>query len=176
MARVIPRKVERIARGGTVNSEPSRTKQAFKDQTDINRVLDRASKGASLSHLMNHQGSYGDFSDWDANTYEEMLNKISRGNSIFYDLGAEVRSEFGNNPGAFFEFVNNPENSDRLEEIFPDLAKPGKQLPDVLGAATEALTAAADRILAPDQGSQEDAVGVDTDAQGASEEAGGTPA
>ena len=164
MTRVIPRKDERIARGGTVNSQPSRTKQSFKDQTDINRVLDRASKGASLSHLMNHQGSYGDFSDWSGETYETMLNKISRGNSIFYDLPAEVRSEFGNNPGAFFEFVNNPENSDRLEEIFPDLAKPGKQLPDVLGAATEALTAAAERLLPAGADDGEDAGGGDSDA------------
>lgn len=150
MSIVQPRRAERIANGATQNKDASMTKQSFKDQTDLNRVLDRAGKGASLSHLMNYQGEYGDFSEFSEQYYEDMLNKLSRANTIFYDLPAEIRSEFNNNPGAFFAYVNNPENKDRLAELFPDLAQPGKQLPDVLGAATEALTAAAERILPPD--------------------------
>ncbi len=111
----------------------SRTKQAFKDECDINRVMDRAGRGASLAHLAAHKGQYGDFSDFTERTYEQMLNRIADAKTIFFDLPAELRqNEFQNNPGKFFEFVNKPENHDRLEELFPALSAPGRQLPDVV--------------------------------------------
>ncbi len=116
---------------GFKNPGKPRTKQAFKDECDINRVLDRAVHGASLAHLKNHEGTYGDFSDFDENSYEHMLGRISDANTIFYDLPAELRSEFDNNPGKFFGFVNDPANVDKLEEIFPTLAAPGRDMPTV---------------------------------------------
>ena len=122
------RKEQRIANGGLVCTDPHLTKQSHKNECDINRVMDRARHGASLSHLLNHGGNYGDFShvteDWMQNT----LDTIADANSIFYDLPAELRTEFNNSPGAFFEFVNNPDNADRLDEIFPALSEPGRQL------------------------------------------------
>ena len=36
------------------------TNQTFKDECNINRVLDRAKTGATASHLLNHGGSYGE--------------------------------------------------------------------------------------------------------------------
>ena len=73
-------------------------KQSFKNESDINQVLARAERGASLSHLANHQGTYGDFSDWDENTYQTMMDKVARAQSTFYDLPAEIRFEFNNDP------------------------------------------------------------------------------
>lgn len=142
-------KSERIKRFGIVCKDEHLTVQSHKDQADINRVLDRAKHGASLSHLLNYGGRYGDFSDFDSNTFEDMQNRLSEARTIFYDLPAELRSEFGNDPGAFFSFVNNPENKDRLEEIFPALAQPGRQFPDVIGgAAAEAAVAAVQELTA----------------------------
>ena len=138
------------------------TNQSFKDECDINRVLDRAKHGASLSHLLQHGGNYGDFSTWDENTYEQMQVNLARGKSIFADLPAELRDEFDNNPGKFFEFVNKPDNKDRLEELFPSLSAPGRQLPDVIGQDTAAaLVAAVDKLATvtsdapPDTGASE---------------------
>ena len=119
--------------------DPDRTKQTFVDQCDINRTMDRAAHGASLSHLANYGGEYGDFSDWDANTYEDMQIQLAKANTLFNDLPAELRNEFENDPGKWLAFVNDPENKERLEEIYPVLAQPGKQLPDVLGGLTTAL-------------------------------------
>jgi len=140
-------------------SEEGLTNQAFKDECDINRVLDRAKKGVGIAHLANYQGVYGDFSDMDANTYEAMVTNLANANSIFHDLGAELRAEFDNNPGKFFEFVNNPENKDRLEEIFPTLAAPGKQFPDVIGGlatAVEKLATASSNAPPGDGASEEE--------------------
>lgn len=135
---------------GVVCKEASKTQQKFKDQCDINRVLDRAKHGASLSHLANHGGRYGDFSDWDENTFENMRNSLADALTIFNDLPAALRSEeFDNNPGKFFSFVNDPDNADRLEEIFPALAEPGRQWPDVIGGvAAEAAVAAVQSLNA----------------------------
>ncbi len=122
------------AETGFLSKGESRTKQSFKDESDINRVLDRSIRGASLAHLKEHEGTYGDFSEFDENTFEAMQNRIGDAKSLFFDLPAELRSEFDNNPGKFFGFVNNPANIDRLEEIFPALAAPGRQMPDEPGA------------------------------------------
>lgn len=140
MARAVPRKAERIANGALDDKTPGKTIQTFKNECDINRVLDRAKAGAGLSHLLNHQGSYGDFSAWDENTHENMQNELARANGIFYDLPSEIRLEFNNNPGRFFQFVNDPANSERLPEIFPELARPGRQLMDPTGPPAAAAS------------------------------------
>lgn len=104
-----------------------RTKQAFKDQTDINKLLARAAKGETLSHLAKHGAVYGDFSDID-----DLLtahDRLQRGQAIFDRLPAEVKREFDQDVGKFYNFVNNPENRENLGEILPDLAKPGQQMP-----------------------------------------------
>lgn len=108
--------------------EDGLTKQSFKDSTDINKILHRAAAGQSISHLAKHGAVYGDFSDID-----DLLvahERLTRGQKIFDDLPAELRKEFNNDLGSFFNFVNDPANTDRLPEIFPELAKPQSQLPD----------------------------------------------
>lgn len=101
-----------------------RTKQSFKDSTDINKILARAWREGSLSHLEKYQGVYADFSDFD---FLEAQNALVRGRQIFSELPSELRKEFNQNPAEFFEFVNNPENEGKLGDIFPELAKPGRQ-------------------------------------------------
>jgi len=107
-----------------------RTKQAFKDETDINKILHRAQKAGTLSHLEQYEGVYGDFADFDF--FESQL-KLTQGREVFDNLPSELRKEFGQSPAAFFEFVNNPDNAGKLRDKLPDLAKPGKQNIDVSG-------------------------------------------
>ena len=105
-----------------------RTKQSFKDQTDVNKIIARHARSGTLSHLEQWGGQYGDLSGFDFQTAQ---NQIAKANSMFEQLPAEVRREFSNSPERFFEFVNDPENSDKLAEKLPELAKPGTQLPNV---------------------------------------------
>ena len=69
-----------------------RTKQSFKDATDINKLLKKAQRTGTLSHLEKFQGQYGDFSDFD---FLEAQNNLARGKQIFEQLPSEVRREFG---------------------------------------------------------------------------------
>lgn len=128
----VPRTPRRLKHGTDCSKEEHLTKQSFKKQCDINTVLARAQTGAGLSHLANYGSIYGDFSHWNERTYEDMQKDLALGQTIFNDLPAELRAEFDHNPGKFFEVVNT-KTPEELEELFPILAQPGLQFPDVLG-------------------------------------------
>lgn len=105
-----------------------RTKQSFKDSTDINKILFRAQKTGTLSHLAKHEAFYGDFAEFDFTTAQ---NTIARANSIFEELPSELRNEFGGSPRKFFEYANDEQNVGRLAELLPGLAAPGRQFIDL---------------------------------------------
>lgn len=109
-----------------------RTKQSFKDQCDINKLLYKAARTGTLSHLEQFGGQYGDFSDFD---FHLNMNRLAEGRQIFEQLPAEIRREFKQDPQQFFEYVNKPENRDRLAELLPHLAEQGTQRIDVLRTA-----------------------------------------
>ncbi len=119
-----------------------RTKQSFKDETDIVKIMARADRLGTISHLQKFEGTYSDFSDYD---FHEQTNKLTQGREIFDALPAELRKEFGQSPAAFFAYVNDPANKDDLAKKLPDLAQPGKQMasaapPDADTDAAEAAT------------------------------------
>ncbi len=127
--------------------EDGRTKQTFKDETDINKILARAQKTGTISHINQFQGSYGDFSDFD---FFENTLMLTRGREIFDALPSELRNEFQQNPSDFFQYVNDPANKDRLEELLPGLAAPGRQNIDVMSPAlADIKPAPADPAEAP---------------------------
>ncbi len=85
--------------------DDGRVKQSFKDETDINKILKRAQKTGTISHLNQYEGRYADFADFDFFESQLMLTK---GREIFDALPSEIRNEFGQSQGAFFEYVNDP--------------------------------------------------------------------
>lgn len=113
--------------------DDGRTKQCYKDECDINKIMARFAVTNTITHLSKHQGQYGDFSDFD---FFEQTQKLTKGREIFDDLPAEVRREFGQSPAAFFAYVNDPANINDLHTKIPGLAKPGTQLPNVAPNAT----------------------------------------
>jgi len=134
-------KISSLAKGGESRAEllalvppleynDGRTKQAFKDETDINKILQRAQRTGTISHLTKYQGRYGDFSDFD---FFSVQNKLAEGRAMFDSLPSEIRREFSNSPAAFFAYVNDPANKDDLLKKLPGLAAPGRQLIDVSG-------------------------------------------
>lgn len=132
------------------------TKQSFRDSTDINKILAKAQVTGTVSHITKHQGEYGDFAEFD---FLQAQINIARGREIFDALPSEIRTEFNQSPSEFFEFVNDPENRDRLEEVLPALAEPGRQNIDVSRlslrtGSTAAVPDAADSDTAPPDGGE----------------------
>ncbi len=125
---------------------PGRTKQSFKNECDINKIMARADKAGAISHLQKFEGVYGDFAHVD---FQSMTQILTRGREVFDELPAELRQEFGQSPAAFFAYVNDPANKENLREKLTGAAAQGKQInPTVQPTADEeaALAAASDVV------------------------------
>lgn len=107
---------------------PSMTKQAFKDETDVNRIIAKFQVSGVISHQAKYGGVYGDFSDFD---FLQAQNDIRRAEVIFAALPSEVRREFDQDMSKFFSYVNDPENIGKLDTLLPKIAEPGSYNLDV---------------------------------------------
>ncbi len=130
--------------------DDGRTKQSFKDETDINKIMARFDRTGTISHMAKFEGVYADYSDYD---FFEQTRMLTRGREVFDALPAELRREFNQSPAAFFAYVNDPANADDLRSKLPALAKPGQQLPRTVSpdANLEAADAAASEPVASDK-------------------------
>ncbi len=88
--------------------------QQFKEDCDINTIMQRYQKTGAIDHVSKHQPQYGFASP---NDYHQSMNLIATADSMFNDLPSNIRNEFNNNPQAFLEFVQDPKNADRAIEL-----------------------------------------------------------
>lgn len=108
---------------------PSLTRQEFKDECDINLIMERYN-----NHVIGGPGGLppiGEpmFVDW-ADMPSDLLSYMERmkeAETAFMSLPANVRREFDNSAVSFVDFAGDPSNLDRMREW--GLA-PAKKLPD----------------------------------------------
>lgn len=91
-----------------------RTRQAFKDECDINKLLARYAKTGALSHFAKHGGEYMSVSPVE---FQEALNTVIEADKLFRDLPSKLRGRFNNDPSEFLGFVQNPDNADEMVEL-----------------------------------------------------------
>lgn len=83
-------------RTGLECKDKSLTDQSFKDETDINTIIDRLKRGQEVQvPLPEHFGP-----DQRVTLYEARV-RIAENNATFYNLEPAVRAEFGNDPAAW---------------------------------------------------------------------------
>lgn len=103
-----------------VFTKPSRTKQAFKDECDINLIVKRYKKqtGVDLAEVCAPAigGSYGDYSD--VVDYRTACDRIIAADESFGALPAIIRKRFDNDPAVFLDFCHDEKN-------LPELIKMG---------------------------------------------------
>ena len=119
--------------------DEGRTRQEMKNECDINRIMARYIKTGAIDHVAKHSGDYGDLSAMD---YHTALNIQLKAEAMFQDLPATLRSELGNDPGAFLEFCADEANAESLEAH--GLLREGNSV----AIAREASEAAAAAVLA----------------------------
>lgn len=107
-------------KGTDAGKEPSRTKQAFKSECDVNEILKRYQK-TGLPPDMRQGGRYGDFSS--VPQYQDALHIVARAQETFQAFPAKTRSEFQNDPAAFLAFCQDPKNADDLVRLGLAVAK-----------------------------------------------------
>ena len=80
--------------------------QSFKDDADINCIIARYENTGVLvdpTVPVSRTPDYGDFSDLP--TYQEAQNVIIAAKNAFDSLSSKIRERFGNDPAAYFDFV-----------------------------------------------------------------------
>lgn len=98
-----------------VFTKPSKTKQSFKDECDINLVMKKFEKEGQLPSMIKENPKYGDFSS--PLDYQESLNTVIHANEQFAALPSSIRQRFSNDPQQFLEFAVNPKNGEELVNL-----------------------------------------------------------
>lgn len=118
---------------------PSRTKQSFKDATDINKIIKKAQRQGGLAHVQKYDKAvYGEFEGYDL---LEAYQKVDRAQEIFDDLPSEVKNEFDHDALKFAGFASDPANIDRLGELIPAIAEPGRYFPNPVNQGAQSGSA-----------------------------------
>ena len=91
-----------------IKYDDGRTKQAFKDSCDINKILKKAQVTGSLAFAEKYgEQVFGEFEGYDL---LEAYGKLEKANEIFAALPSEVRREFDDDALAFAGYASDPEN------------------------------------------------------------------
>lgn len=93
---------------------PSRTKQAHKDECDINRIMAKYQKTGAIAHVTRYKPIYAELT---GETFQEMLHKVQVAEEMFNDLPSKLRRKFDGNPALFLEYVQNPSNLPEMVEL-----------------------------------------------------------
>ena len=95
------------------DSQPSRTKQEFKNDCDINRIMSKFQRTGALTHFANYSATYGDITALD---YQTAQNTLIRARNLFDSLPSSVR-KIVSTPAGFLDFVQDPKNAEKLIEL-----------------------------------------------------------
>lgn len=91
-------------------TEPSLTKQEFKEETDINYIIKRATITGELPSSQKTP-VYGDFTNGPQD-YKTALNMVLEAQEQFDSFPSKVRDRFKNDPAELLAFVANEQNRD----------------------------------------------------------------
>lgn len=95
---------------GTANG----AKQSFKDECDINTIVERFGLGHELPQN-SRVPEYGDFSN--ITTFQEAMNATAAVREEFDKLPANIRSKFGNDPALYVDFCLDENNREELRKL-----------------------------------------------------------
>lgn len=96
-------------------TRPSRTKQEFKDECDINMLMKRYKATGLFPQYPDATPRY--VSNIGMPDFQEALEIVRVAESEFAALNSELRKRFDNDPAKFLAFVNDSANADELVKL-----------------------------------------------------------
>ncbi len=90
-------------------------KQSFKDECDINNIMDQYRRNGIVDHVSEYAGQYGDFGN--SVSFHEASNEVASAKSMIMSLPSNIREEFQNDPAQFLDFVSAEENWPAMQEM-----------------------------------------------------------
>jgi len=94
-------------KNGLSCSDSSLTQQQFKEESDINTIVDRFMKSGVMPDPA-RMPQYVDFEG--VFDFQSAMNAVRAADENFMRMDAKVRSRFNNSPQEFLEFFANPDN------------------------------------------------------------------
>jgi phage internal scaffolding protein len=95
------------------SGEETRTKQSFKDECDINRIMHKFQKTGQLNHLAKYGPTYGDASSVDL---LDAMTTLANAQTMYDDLPSSVRKKF-HGPAEFLAFVEDEKNAEEMVKL-----------------------------------------------------------
>jgi phage internal scaffolding protein len=95
-------------------ANPSLTKSEYKDQCDINNVVQRALRTGVLPGT-NLEPLYADFSE--ISDYATASIKIAEATQAFEQLPSNIKEQFDNDVNKLLDFVDDPENEEEAKQL-----------------------------------------------------------
>lgn len=90
---------------------PSVTRQSFRDQCNVNVIVEKYQRTGVLPAVNAMRGRFADVTGLD---FQTALDLVSSAEAAFRELPGLVRKRFSNDPAAFLDFVQNPEHAEEL--------------------------------------------------------------
>lgn len=115
---VLPEEALRQTTTVDCSVEPSRTKQSFAEEADINFLMDRFLRTGyfpTVEELGGAQPMFGDFSE--GVSYMEALERVRAAEDGFMQLDAKVRDRFRNDPAELLQFLSEPGNREEAVRL-----------------------------------------------------------
>lgn len=102
---------------GEITVPPSRTKQEFKDQCDMNNIIKAYRITGQVNHIAANaaMGRYEDLPD--EFDLQQSLNTVREANDAFASLPSKIRDRFANDPSKFLAFLSDPNNLDEARRL-----------------------------------------------------------
>lgn len=119
--------------GLACTEEEGMTQQHFKEETDINTIVERFGLTGHLPDNPRMPLS-GDFTG--VNNFQTAMNMVREAQEAFMEFPAEVRAEFANDPQRMMDFLENEKNRERALEMGL-IAKPPEKTRDMIQAVDE---------------------------------------
>jgi phage internal scaffolding protein len=94
--------------------DPSLTQQQFKDESDINTIVDRFMKTGVMPNPVNmpqYLDSDGIFD------FQTAMNYVRQADENFMRMDAKLRSRFNNSPQEFLQFFADPANTEEAVRL-----------------------------------------------------------
>lgn len=100
--------------------EPSLTRQEFKDECDLQKIIARFSQSPEGLEALQKASEFvsGRFDDVsEVVDYRTALDQIKRAEEAFMRLPVDLRKRFDHDPAGFLDFVDDPKNVDELRTL-----------------------------------------------------------
>jgi len=117
----------------TLNSQPSKTDQSYKEDCDANNIIRKFNRTGMVTHVSKVQGKFADVSD--VPDLLQGMERINEAKEAFMEVPAKIRAKFDNDVSKFYEYVSNPENHEEMVKM--GLAEKRKHVSPDIGTKTK---------------------------------------